>query len=279
MRVLALGSCRIHEPLIAAEDAGQIEYLNRRFKRNRPVYLHDINEAIQFVRLIRGEIAMPKAIRRFAYERGLRVDTSMIRALERAEYVVLEVCTDKHYEVGNWTLSVNELHRRVVQAATVAAQEWWDATDRGLPRTEAQVLRVEAELRTRWWRRWQFDDSYRQVLRQLAFRYLSAAEIAQGLARLRALLHGRILVVPHVAVQLPDGEYLAERLQHVNKTIEAVGKAGLPYLDPRTFVSRDGQNYALDSGGRDYHHYAAAYIPIVGQEIIRSIRVLDGKIA
>lgn len=236
--------------------------------------MHDIYEAIQFVRLIRGEVAMPKAIKRFAYEGGLCVDGGMNRALERADYVVLEICTDKHYQVGDWTLNVNELHRRLVKAGAVAAQEWWDATDRGMSRTEAQVLRIEAELRAQWWRRWQFDDGYRQVLRQLAFRYLPAAEMAQGLTRLIGLVSGRILVVPHVAVQLPDGRYLAERLQHVEKTIEAAGNVGLPYLDPRKFVLRDGQSCALNGGGRDYHHYAPRYVPVVGQELVRAMRAV-----
>ena len=80
MRVLALGSCRVHEPLTAAAEAGEIEYLNRHFRRNHPVYMHDIHEAIQFVRLARQEIAMPDEMRPFAYERGLRVDRGMTDA-------------------------------------------------------------------------------------------------------------------------------------------------------------------------------------------------------
>jgi hypothetical protein len=274
MRVFAIGSCRIHEPLTAAEEAGHIEYLNRRFKRNRPVYLHDVNEAIQFVLLIRGLVTMPKKIRRFAYERGLHVDRGMIQALESADRVVVEVCTDKHYEAGGWTLNVNELHRCLVQPGDDAAQEWWDAVDRGSPRHTAQVLQVEAELQRHWSRRWRLDEGYRQVLQELTFRYLSAPEIAKGLDHLRRLLPAPILVAPHVAVRLPNGKYLAERLQHVEKTIEAAGITGLGYVDPRTFVFRDGQDRALAAHGQDYNHYAEDYIPVVGQEIVRALRTI-----
>jgi hypothetical protein len=274
MRVLAIGSCRVHDPLTAAAEAGQIEYLNQRFKRNRPVYLNDINEAIQFVLLIRGVLTMPKRIRRFAYERGLHVDRGMIQALETADRVVLEVCTDKHYEAGTWTLNVNELYRCLVQPGAAAAREWWEAIDRNTPSTEVLVLRVEAELRNHWRRRWYLDAGYRQVLRKLTFRYLSAAEIAEGLARLRRLLPAPILVMPHVAVRLPDGQYLGERLQHVAKTIEAAGTAGLPHIDPRVFVLRDGQSRALAARGKDYHHYGEDYVPVVGQEIVRAVRAI-----
>jgi hypothetical protein len=271
MRVLALGSCRIHEPLTAAQEARDIDYLNHRFKRGRPVYMHDIHEAIQFVRLVRRELAMPEGIRPFAYERGLHVDRGMTDALERAERVVVELCTDKHYEAAGWTLNVNELHRHLVANAGLAGREWWDTIDRGERPSEELVLNVETELKARWRTRWRFGDGHRLILRELAFRYEPATEMADGLARLASLVGAPILVVSHVAVRLPDGAYLAERLQHVRKAIEAARIVGLPWVDPRTFVGRDGQARALADGGVDYHHYASDYIPVVGREIVRAL--------
>jgi hypothetical protein len=268
MRVLALGSCRIHEPLLAAQEEREIDYLNRRYKRGRPVYVHDIHEALQFVRLLRRELAMPDDLRPFAYEGGLHVDRGMTYAVARAERLVVELCTDKHYEAAGWTLNVNELHRRLVENAGAAGREWWDMIDRGGRPSEELVLKVEAELKARW----QFGDGHRRMLRELTFRYESVTEMADGLARLASLTGASILVVPHVAVRLPDGNYLSERLQHVQKAIEAARAVGLPCLDPRTFVMRDGQSRALADSGVDYHHYAPDYVPVVGREIVRALR-------
>jgi hypothetical protein len=78
--------------------------------------------------------------------------------------------------------------------------------------------------------------------------------------------------MPHVVVRLPDGSHLAERLQHVEKTIEAARMIGLPFLDPRTFIERDGQSRVLDKGGTDFHHYADDYVPVVGREIVEALR-------
>jgi len=272
MRVLALGSCRILDPLAAAEDAGAIECLNRHFRRKRPVYLHDIHEAIQFVRLARGDLAMEKQISLFAYTSGLTVDRGMASALEQADWVVVELCTDKHYEADGWTLNVNELYEQLVQATGAAGREWWDTIDGGQKPSEALALAVETALKAQWRTRWRFGEGHRSVLRRLAFRHVSAAEMARGLADLRALLTAPILVVPHVAVMLPDGHYLAERLQHIEKAIEAARTAGLPCLDPRTFVGRDGQKRALADHGTDYNHYAGDYVPVVGREIVGAIR-------
>jgi hypothetical protein len=98
------------------------------------------------------------------------------------------------------------------------------------------------------------------------------------MARLQALVARPLLVVPHVVVRQADGSLLAERLQHVEKTVEAARSLGLPVLDPRTFVGRDGQSRALDKGGADFNHYAPDYLPVVGREIVDALRdCAEGK--
>ncbi|MDP1753612.1 MAG: hypothetical protein Q8L22_29540 [Reyranella sp.] len=278
MRVLALGSCRIHHPLKAARPRSEIEYLNRLFWVWPPLFVHDVHEAIQLVRLGRGELAMPKEIRPFAFENAMRWRRRIPLPLRRVEYVVVEICTDKHYEAAGWTLNVNEIHRHLRERTGAAGEEWWLAIERGQRPSEALVQGVEAELRARWRTRWRFGEGHRLVLRELAFRYLSVAEIAEGMACLKALVARPLLVVPHVAVRLADGSLLAERLQHIEKTVEAARSLGLPVLDPRSFVGRDGQSRALGKGGTDFNHYAPDYLPVVGREIVEALRdCSDGK--
>jgi len=272
LRVLSLGSCRVHEPLAAAHGLGTIDYQNRRFARGRPVYLHDVQEAIQFVRLVRGETVMPVDLRPFAYESGLRPDHGMALALQQAECVVVEACTDKHYEAAGWTLNINEIHRQLVVPGGRPAEDWWQTIDAGQRPSTRLVESVEAELQSRWRTRRRFGAGHRRVLRELVFRYQAMAEIARGLDRLQGLLARPMLVVPHVAVRQPDGCFLAERLQHVAKTCQAASTLGLPMLDPRQFIDRHGQSRVLADGGSDFHHYAADYVPVVGCEIVRALR-------
>ena len=85
--VLALGSCRVHDPLMAV-DRRRVRYLNRLFRSRAPIYLHDVHEMIQFVRLARGELAMPTEIGRFAFPGGLRVDKRMSAVLGDANDAV-----------------------------------------------------------------------------------------------------------------------------------------------------------------------------------------------
>ena len=272
MRVLALGSCRIHLPLQVARREGTIEYMNRRFRSLTNLYLQDIHETIQFVRLARGEIVLPKDIRPFAFERWARLDLRRLATLEQAERVVLEICTDKHYEVAGYTLSLNRIKEELVTHTGAAGLDWWRAIGRGERPPEALVERVEAALRVGWRTWWRFGDGHRQVLRELVYRRLSAPEISEGLGRLQAMLPRPFLVVPHVAVRLGDGGLLPERQRHIEKVVEAARLHDSPFLDPGAVVAREGQVRAFARGGRDFNHYAPGFFAVMGREIVGAPR-------
>jgi len=55
----------------------------------------------------------------------------MALALQQAECVVVEACTDKHYEAAGWTLNINEIHRQLVVPGGRPAEDWWQTIDAG----------------------------------------------------------------------------------------------------------------------------------------------------
>jgi len=268
LRALALGSCRVHDPLGAAHALGQIEYLNSSIRVSTPIYLHDVHEMLQFLRLANGTLSMPTELAPFAF-RDWR-PAPQLALLARAERLVTEVCTDKHYEAMGFTLNINEIHRQLVEPAGEAGHAWWSDAHRGQCAPMGVVSDVEATLR----RRGKLTKVHGEILRGLSLVTLSATAIAESLARLQRLVSCPILVMPHVAVRLQDGTLLAERTEHIGKVIEAAAQSGLTILNPQRFIDRDAQERVLAEGGRDLHHYAVNYLPIVGLEIVRSLRVL-----
>ncbi len=270
LRVFALGSCRVHDPLIAVP--GEVDYLNRRVRPRTTIYLHDVHEMIQFLGLLTGTISMPAGIAPFAFS-DWRPGRPMPRVFGDAERLVIEVCTDKHYEAMGHALNINEIHRQLVAPAGEAGGAWWNDVHRGQPAPDDVIAAVEAALgRSR-----KLTETDQRMLREIGLVTLSSEAIAEGMARLRGMVACPILVVPHVAVRLADGSLLAERIGHIDKTIEAARQAGLPVLDPRRFVERDGQQRTLAGGGTDFHHYATDYLPIAGHEIARSLREVGAE--
>ncbi len=267
VKVMALGSCRVHDPLLVAGRRGQVDNLVR-FSARRPLYLHDVHEMIQFVRLIGGEPALPPELFPFAFPEGARIGRRFTKALGSAELVVAEICTDKHFAVDGHVFNVNELQRQIVGPAGAAGRAWWLEIDRRQEPPADLIVAVEAALEQR--RR--LTDAHRLVLRRLRYTDLSSADIAEGLSTLRALLGRPMLVVPHVCVRLADGSPLAERVAHVEKVRAAARGLGLALLDPRDFVERDGQDQALGDRGSDFNHYATDYLPVVGDELVAALR-------
>jgi len=267
MKVMALGSCRVHDPLLVAHKRGQVDNLTR-FSAGWPLYLHDVHEMIQFVRQIGGEPALPPELHPFAFTEGARIDRRYSRAMGAAELVVAEICTDKHFAVDGYAFNVNELQRHIVGPAGAAGQDWWLEIDRRQEPSADVIAAVEAALA----RQQRLTDAHRLVLRRLRFTELGVEEIAGGLSTLRALFRRPMLVVPHVCVRLADGSLLAERIAHVEKVRAAALGAGLAVLDPRDFVQRDGQDRALGGHGCDFNHYATDYLPVVGDELVAALR-------
>lgn len=268
LRVLALGSCRVHDPLIAAHDLDQIEYLNSSIRASTSIYLHDVHEMTQFLQLSNGTFAMPTELAPFAF-RDWR-PTPQPALLARAERLVAEVCTDKHYEAMGCTLNINEIHRQLVGPAGESGQAWWSDAHRGECAPMGVISDVEAALR----RHGKLTRVHSQILREISLVTLSATAIAESLGRLQSLVSCPILVMPHVAVRLGDGTLLAERVEHIGKVIEAADQSRLTILDPQRFIDRDAQERVLAEEGRDLHHYAVEYLPIVGLEIARCLRTL-----
>lgn len=254
------------DPLLAVRKLGLADCLNRRIRSRTPVYLHDVNEMIQFLRLVAGDLSMPDDVAPMAF-RDWRVKL-MPSLLDDADRLVIEVCTDKHYRAMGWSLNINEIHRQLVEPAGDCGRLWWSDVHRGDQPPREVVEGAEAALR----RAGRLTDVHRRLLREIGFEALSVAAIAEGMTTLCNLVRCPVLVVPHVAVRLADGSLLAERIEHIDKTIEAARLAGLAILDPRSFVERDGQQRALGNGGTDFHHYADDYLPVVGREIVRSLR-------
>ncbi len=266
LRTLALGSCRVHDPLSAMHALDQIYYLNSDIESSSSSYLHDVHEMIQFLQLLKGMISMPAVIVPFAF-RNWR-PAAQVATIGRAERLVTEVCTDKHYEAMGYTLNINEIHRQLVEPAGEPGHLWWNDAHQGDSAPADVILSVEAELM----RRGRLTKAHSQILHEITLVTLTTTAMTEALGKLRSLIPCPILVMPHIAVHREDGTSLAERKVHIGKTIEAAHHCGLRVLDPELFIARDKQECVLADGGRDLHHYAADYLPTVGFEIVQALR-------
>lgn len=102
MRFFVIGSCRVHGPL--ASEPG--------YSSGMSGYTHNAKEAIQHIRLVKKEKAVPNKLRKFVFGR----DANPWRQCQKdsfngADITVVEISTGKINEFDGWYLQSNYISR------------------------------------------------------------------------------------------------------------------------------------------------------------------------
>jgi hypothetical protein len=223
---------------------------------------------IQFCRLALRPINIPLDFAHFAFYLGLpEFNEQSAAVLDEAESVIVEICTGKSYSAFGYALSTKEIYRHLVEPAGDAGRAWWKNLHSGQQPTAELVRSVEAVLSPASLPN---GKTLRALIGEIKFREITVDELVAGLSTLHDLLRRPILIVPHVSVRLPNGDYLKERAKHVANTIEAARRLGFPVFDPKVLIDRDGQHRVLAKAGTDFHHYEKEPLAVVGHEMINA---------
>lgn len=267
--IVGMGSCRIHNPLSALAADGKIAYLNNSFGPGGQIYMHAPNEMAQFCSIISGAKSLPAEIAKYAFLSSAQVvSPALMRFVDQADAAVIEICTDKEYSASGYALSINEIFRNTVERGGAAARIWWETINRGQRPDSAVIAGAKAELEASGGPLTEMDEL---VLRDLRYERLSRAGMEQKLSELVGLVGRPVLIVPHVRVRTPTGEWIENRNVHVSMVLDVARALKLAVMDPYALIERDGQERVLAKDGLDYNHYAADYLRNVGTAIIDAL--------
>lgn len=81
----------------------------------------------------------------------------------------------------------------------------------------------------------------------------------------------RWIFLPHVNLSDRPSEQIFERTQLKNMLSTEARKNHCEFFDPTSVVIQSGRSKALDAKGADFHHYAPAFLPIMGEAIYQII--------
>lgn len=110
MKLLLLGSCRIHYPLGSVDEANNIEILN---KVDPMWFMHNVRAAEQSLRIIKGELAPPLHLKELIFETddSRHIDYVAPDAVSSADAIVIEMCTLKSLRLEGWELNPHRVFR------------------------------------------------------------------------------------------------------------------------------------------------------------------------
>lgn len=272
MQILTLGSCRVHDPVVATARRGEIEDVNRLFGPGDRIYVHAPNEIMQFCRIITGEVSLSPDMAKYVYQQSSSPLSPALRPhYDRAEAVVVEICTNKEFSAGGVAMNINEISRQTINVGGPATRAWWNEVARGQC-TDAGMIAAAIDELKRAGREVGAADEF--VLRELKCQRLAPEEMKRKVAEVVELIGRPMLLVPHIRVRTVTGEWFEGRNVHVTMLLDIARSLNLPVLDPHTFVERNGQAVVLADEGRDFNHYAKSYIETVGEAIREAVMAL-----
>ncbi len=267
-RALLLGGCLLHGPLL--------EYGRRHIDvRAYPQLsfaageLYALEEMIQFVSLVRGEISIPPDNRRLAAIAGEFEPSESMRHLDAVNVALVEPGTASHFALGDFVLNrraiiteiIDPIRRthpedRVARLTSVWLNKGLTGGDRA---TQTTLGREMASLHPA---QGAYGDLIREVLIEVR---AEISPIEQSLAELRVLIDRPIGMVTFTFQYMEDGEPISWPAGFIDDILAASRGLGLPVFEPRELVRQVGVATAMEP---DRRHYQRSFLVPMGAALV-----------
>jgi hypothetical protein len=271
IKILPLGGCLLKIPL-RAHNRGLYARTYRILGKALYPTTYSFSEAIQFVRMLRGEISPPEEIRALA---GFEADfqpNPAVGDFSAMDVVLLEPSTPIDIMYGGYALNRVALRQRVtdpIQAANPGpdvakiASRW---LHKGLlGGDEAAQIQLAGELMKLMPKTLPGFDTLCDVLVSARSRRHEAAE---GLQVLCSMIDRPLGVVTYTFRYMPDGRPVSWPPGFNDELLSAAAALGLPVFEPWKLTVELFEQHGVATVMRaDMQHYADDFMPVVGRAI------------
>jgi tetratricopeptide (TPR) repeat protein len=246
LAIAPIGTCRIHTPL----RKGVARYpVKLQLARNYG-FVHTSSEALQQLRYMRCDLAIPADVQTLTFRPGSRSDAPE-RPHAPADLYVVEVSSKKLLTVDGHPIQINYMTRYFGDffADRQRARTFWSMSS-------ASRL---AERRT-----WLDGDSVfkrlaptdRDLLARILMHEQSNDELERDLQEIADLVgKDKLVFVTHVDATTPDNMVIEQRHQLIESVRAIAQRMGVPCYNPTLLMLEVGQINALENGGLDLTHY------------------------
>jgi hypothetical protein len=272
MEIFGLGACLLHGPLGAAVQKGIATSSFSRIPNGVLPSTYSVDEAIQLVRFIAGDITIPPELRPFC-SIPLALDPTAVPggALSTADVVILEVNSPVRIVYRDLCLVRSEIMGRIFEPLRALLPDIVGAINawyyRGLLSCEEAVRKSASEaLASSVPGDWENAELLRSILLETRGFIRNAQELEQGISALLGLLEWvPVGVMTYTHQYTPDGRPLPWPPDFVEQQVTAATNLGLPYFQPSRVVERLGVAESLQD---DRVHYRDEFQDVMGDALV-----------
>jgi hypothetical protein len=267
LRAVALGSCRVKNPMFALRDQGDLRVL-----AESPTPTHTADEAAQSLAFFMGERTIPEDLNPFIFEYDHRpAQARMLRALNQpADVYVLEISDDKQFSYQDVCLNQNFVSRHFVQPHRGALLDWYREIARNKQAEEGCVQAALDKLRAGGFRH---DEAMADLLRGIRLDRSVGSQVRATVETLMKKFGGEWIIVGPFTVPGDKGAVMSRR-REFNKALKAIaGRCGVTFFNPTRLIKEHGKDGVLD-GGVSIYEYEESFYPTLGAALIGEVRAV-----
>ncbi|MBP0579915.1 hypothetical protein J8I29_11405 [Labrys sp. LIt4] len=266
MKVFVLGSCRLHRPMEEIAATGRCSH----YDGGSRAYLHSVGEAVQRLRWMRGELTIPDGMAPYVFstERVPRLSANAQKEQAKADFLLVEIASEKELICDGIYLQLNYLHRHLLSPLGEGGKLWWKEMlqKRSISADTAQKVIASEQFAEAG-----FGDADARILRNARCELADENALRQGLIELRQLWGKPMAAVSHVGLPLQDGRVLQSREAFIARVKKIGGELGIPVFEPRSVIEAVGRTRALERQGADLDHYDPGFEQMYGWYLLNRV--------
>lgn len=267
LRVVALGSCRVKNPMFVLRDQGDL-----RVVAEGPTSTHTADEAAQSLAFFKGERDIPEALNQFIFEYDHRpLQPRLTRALSQpADVYVLEISDDKQFSYDGVYLNQNFVSRHFVQPHRGALLDWYREIARN---KQAEASCVEAALGKLRDGGFRHDEAMADLLRGIRLDRRDAGEVGATVELMTSKFGGEWMIVGPFTIPGDTGAVMTRRREFNRRLREVAKRCDVKFFNPTKLIREHGKDGVLD-GGVSIYEYEELFYPTLGKTLVRQIRAV-----
>ena len=267
LRVVALGSCRVKNPMFVLRDQGDLRVI-----AEGPTPTHTADEAAQSLAFFMGERTIPENLNQFIFEYDHRpAQARLTRALsQRADVYVLEISDDKQFSYQGVCLNQNFVSRHFVQPHRGALLDWYREIARNRQAEESCVQAALGKLKDGGFRH---DEGMADLLRGIRLDRRDSGQVSATVEALAEKFSGEWVIVGPFTIPGDRGAVMNRR-REFNKGLRAIAaRCEVRFFNPTRLIKEHGKDGVLD-GGVSIYEYEESFYPTLGKALVEKIRAV-----
>lgn len=263
MIIAPVGSCRIHDPLIAAMIGTEYKIANL----PAPSFTHNSSEALQRIRHYMGNYDYPPHLKE------LQTRTNSTRLLKSMKFedidvFLVEISSKKLLKYEANTLQWNNFTSHVRKSMGVdIGGSWLKKMDGRFKENGGHVIGPDG-----------FDypieinEAKAKIFSSVIAETQNLEQLEEEIVRILSLTNGKAIFVNHINVKKRNGRLIRDRNELIESIQMICQKNNFSFIDPSDLLKKINQEDLMKDSGLDSNHYNEQWVGKVGDFLLERVK-------